>query len=427
MGPGFSQPLAIDGGPRAKASPFPPRRRHGEREKQLLGEVVDSDTLFFWLGTKVLELQRRAAGLYDRKHALACSSGTAAVHVAVGALGLPAGAEVIVPAITDMGSLTGILYQGLVPVFADVDADTLNMDPQAVRALVGPKTAAILAVHHAGLAADLDGLLSVSREAGVPLIEDCAQAWGCQYRGRLAGTFGDIATFSLNHFKHIECGSGGLVVTDDDRLRYRASLFLDKCYQREEGIRNPFFLAPNYQMTELQGAVALAQIEKVEAIAARRSALGSRLNGILAGCPGVFTQPVPAGSRHSYFLYLFRLDLDGLGCTADDFSRALAAEGVPNAARLITGGRPVYLYDIFTRRSAFPGTEYPFAPDRRYRPGDCPAAEAAFDTWITMNIYEEYGDSDVDEIGLAIGKVAWHMTRRASAGVSAGVSAGARR
>jgi len=412
----FSQPLAVDGGPPAKASPFPPRRRHGGREKRLLDEVVDSDILFYWLGTKVVELQRRAAERCGRRHAVACSSGTAAVHVAVGALGLPAGAEVIVPAITDMGSLTGILYQGLVPVFADVEPDTLNVDPASARRLVGPKTAAILAVHHAGLAADLGGLLAVAREAGAPVIEDCAQAWGCEHRGRAVGTFTDIATFSLNHFKHIECGSGGMVVTDDDRLRYRASLFLDKCYQREEGIRNPFFLAPNYQMTELQGAVALAQLEKVEVIAARRSALGSRLNGILAECPGVFTQPVPAGSRHSYFLYLFRLDLGTLKCSADEFSLALAAEGVPNAARLLTGGRPVYLYDIFTKRSAFPGTEYPFAPDRRYRPGDCPVAEAAFDTWITMNLYEEYSDTDVDEIGLAIGKVAWHMAHRASGG-----------
>lgn len=412
----FSQPLAIDGGLRAKASPFPPRRRHGSLEKQLLGDVIDSDVLFYWLGTKVFELQRRVAGFYGRTHALACSSGTAAVHIAVGALGLPAGAEVIVPAITDMGSLTGILYQGLVPVFADVEPDTLNIDPASVAPLVGPKTAAILAVHHGGLAADLDGLLAVAREAGVPVIEDCAQAWGCEYRGRRAGTFTEVAAFSLNHFKHIECGSGGLVATDDDRLRYRASLFLDKCYQREEGIRNPFFLAPNYQMTELQGAVALAQIEKVEAIAARRSALGSRLNGILAACPGVFVQPVPPGSRHSYFLYLFRLDLDRLGCSADDFSRALAAEGVPNAAHLITGGRPVYLYDIFTKRSAFPGTEYPFAPGRVYGPGDCPVAEAAFDTWITMNIFEEYAEADIDEIGLGIGKVAWHMARRRSPG-----------
>lgn len=412
----FSQPLALDGGPPAKASPFPPRRRHGEREKQLLADVIDSDVLFYWLGTKVFELQRRVAGLCGRKHAIACSSGTAAVHIAIGALGLPAGAEVIVPAITDMGSLTGILYQGLVPVFADVEADTLNIDPASVRRLAGPKTAAILAVHHAGLPADLNGLLTVAREAGVPLIEDCAQAWGCQYRGRAVGSLADIATFSLNHFKHIECGSGGLVATDDDTVRYRASLFLDKCYQREERIRNPFFLAPNYQMTELQGAVALAQLERVDTVAARRSALGTRLNAILAECPGVFTQPVPAASRHSYFLYLVRLDLDRLGCAADDFSRALAAEGVPNAAHLITGGRPVYLYDIFTKRSAFPGTEYPFAPDRRYRPGDCPVAEAAFDRWITMNLYEEFSDADVDQIGLAIGKVAWHMARRAAAG-----------
>jgi dTDP-4-amino-4,6-dideoxygalactose transaminase len=409
----FSQPLAIDGGPRAKASPFPPRRRHGERDKRLLDEVVESDVLFYWLGTKVYELQRRLAAYCGRTHAIACSSGTAAVHIAVGALGLRAGAEVIVPAITDMGSLTGILYQGLVPVFADVEPDTLNVDPASVRRLLGPKTAAILAVHHAGLAADLDGLLAVAREAGVPLIEDCAQAWGCEYRGRLVGACTDISSFSLNHFKHIECGSGGLVAIDDDRLRYRASLFLDKCYQREEGVRNPWFLAPNYQMTELQAAVALAQIEKVGAIAARRNALGSRLSAALAGCPGVATQRIAEGSKHSYFLYLFRLDLDRLDCTADGFSRALAAEGVPNAAHLITGGRPVYLYDIFVKRSAFPGTEYPFSPDRVYRPGDCPAAEAAFETWITMNLYEEYGDADIDEIALAIGKVAWHMARRA--------------
>jgi dTDP-4-amino-4,6-dideoxygalactose transaminase len=414
LAPDPPQPLAIDGGPRARTTPFPPRRRHGEREKQLLGEVIDSDVLFYFLGTKVFELQRRFAGHYGRRHAIACSSGTAAVHIAVGALELPARAEVIVPAITDMGSLTGLLYQGLVPVFADVEPDTLNVDPASVSRLLGPKTAAVLAVHHAGLAADLDGLLAVTRRAGIPLIEDCAQAYGCEYRDRLVGSFGEVAAFSLNHFKHIECGSGGMVVTDDDRLRYRASLFLDKCFQREEGIRNPFFLAPNYQMTELQGAVALAQLEKVDAIAARRNALGTRLSAGLAECPGITTQRVATGSRHSYFLYLFRLDLDRLGCSADAYSQALAAEGVPNAAHLLTGGRPVYLYDVFVKRSAFPATEYPFSPDRVYGPGTCPVAEAAFDHWITMNLYEEYSEADIDEIALAVGKVAWHLARRAA-------------
>jgi dTDP-4-amino-4,6-dideoxygalactose transaminase len=202
-----------------------------------------------------------------------------------------------------------------------------------------------------------------------------------------------------------------MVLTGDRELRYYASLFLDKCYQREEKIRNPFFLAPNYQMTELQGAVALAQLEKVESIIERRNQLGSRLNNILRDIPGVRAQRVPDGCRHSYFLYLFQLDFDVLNCTPDEFAAALNAEGVPNSAHQITGGRPVYLYDLFQKRSAFPGTEYPFPADRIYRQGDCPVAEAAFDRWITLNIYEHYRDLDIDEIGLGIGKVAHHFAK----------------
>ena len=120
----------------------------------------------------------------------------------------------------------------------------------------------------------MDALLEIGKAAGIPVVEDCAQAYCCETQGRLAGTMGAISAFSLNHFKHITCGSGGMVATNDDALRYRASLFLDKCYQREEGIRNPFFLAPNYQMTELQGAVALAQIRKVQDVVGRRRASG---------------------------------------------------------------------------------------------------------------------------------------------------------
>src|SRR5207245_6193662 len=142
--------------------------------------------------------------------------------------------------------------------------------------------------------------------------EDCAQVHYCEYTGRMAGTMGPIAAFSLNHFKHIACGSGGMVLTDDDRLRYIASLFVDKCYQREEKIRNPFFLAPNYQMTELQGAVALAQLERIEEITSRRNQLGTKLNELLRQTPGVSPQHVPAGCWHSYFLYFFKLDLEQL-------------------------------------------------------------------------------------------------------------------
>jgi perosamine synthetase len=407
-----SDTLAIHGGPKAKQTPFPQRKRHGEVEKALLSEVIDSDVLFYFLGTKVFQFQREFAAMYGKEHCIAASSGTAAVHIAIGALNIPAGSEIITSAITDMGSLTGLLYQGLVPVFADVDPGTLNMDPLSVRSRITSKTRAILVIHHAGLAADMDALLEIGREFGLPVVEDCAQAYLCEYRSKLAGTMGAIAAFSLNHFKHIECGSGGMILTGNEELRYRASLFLDKCYQREEGIRNPFFLAPNYQMTELQGAVAIAQLRQVRDIVDRRNALGTRLTSLLGDTPGIEPQITPAGSKHSYFLYLFRLNFDLLDCSAEEFSKALVAEGVPNADHLITGGRPVYLYDIFQNRSAFPGTEYPFSPDRIYRRGDCPTAERAFDEWITMNLYEHYTSIDIDEIAQGITKVAAYFAKR---------------
>lgn len=407
----LSEKLAIEGGPKAKRTPFPQRKRHGELEKRLLGEVIDSDVLFYYFGRKVREFERRFAEMYGRKYCVACSSGTAAVHIALGALELPPGSEVITTCITDMGGLTGILYQGLVPVFADVEPDTLNLDPASVRRLITPRTRAIIATHHAGLAADMEALLEIGREAGIPVIEDCAQAYGCEYKGRRAGTMGWLSTFSLNHFKHINCGSGGMVLTDDERLRYRATLFMDKCYQREEGIRNPFFLAPNYQMTELQAAVALAQLERLPEIIESRNRLGTRLDRLVSEIPGVSPQAVAAGSKHSYFLYLFKLDLDRLNCTAETFSKALNAEGIPNQAHLITGGMPVHLYRIFQERSAFPGSSYPFG-ERTYKKGDCPVAEEAFERWITMDLFEHYTETDIDEIAFGIAKVARHWAAR---------------
>ena len=423
----FSQKLAVDGGPKAKQTPFGPRKRHGDLDKRYLVEVIDSDMLFFYLGTKVRAFEKRFAEMYGKKHCIACSSGTAAVHIAIGALQLKAGSEVITSAITDMGSVTGVLYQGLVPVFADVDPATLNLDPESVRQRITPRTGAILAVHHSGLAGDLDAILTIGTEFGIPVVEDCAQAFGCEYRGELVGKRGAINCFSLNHFKHITCGSGGMVVTDDDHLRYLSTLFLDKCYQREEGIRNPFFLAPNYQMTELQGAVALAQLSRLAEFVHRRNKLGTLWKNYLSDMPAISTQTVAPGSKHSYFLALFCLDLERLSCKAQEFSDALNAEGVPNKAHLITGGRAVYLYDMFRNRSAFPGTQYPFVSkelgsEHSYQPGDCPVAEAAFDHWITMDLHENYTEKDIEEIAHGIGKVAHHYASRRRTTTSLGAA-----
>src|SRR5438067_5717135 len=171
-----SEKLAAEGEPRAKRHAFPIRKRHGALDKRYLEEVIDSDQLFYFLGEKVFAFQKRFAEMYRRKHCIACSSGTASVHIAMGALELPPGSEVVTSAITDMGSLTGMLYQGLVPVFADVDAGTLNMDAASARRCITDRTRAILVVHHSGLAADMDAFLELGREFNLPILEDCAQA-----------------------------------------------------------------------------------------------------------------------------------------------------------------------------------------------------------------------------------------------------------
>ena len=403
--------LAIHGGPKVKSTPFGEGKRFGQEEKKQLMQVIDDDMLFYFFGKKVFEFQKEFASLHNVRHCVACSSGTAAVHIAIGTLELEPGSEVITSAITDMGSLTGILYQNLIPVFADINPETFNMDPRNVEERVSDRTGAILVVHHSGLVAEMDQFLALGKKYNIPIVEDVAQAYLGDYKNHLAGTMGVINTFSLNHFKHISCGSGGMVLTDDDDKRRLASLFLDKCYDREGGKRNPFFLAPNYQMTELQGAVALAQLKKLPWIIEQRRKLGDRLTTKFKNIPGIKPQFIPDDCRHTYFLFLFQVDTQRLHITSREFSIALEAEGIPNQSNLITGGMPEYAYDVFSNRSAFPNSKHPFVnrdfgTNISYQDICCPEAEKAFERVINLNISEFYTEQDIDDMTEAIEKVA---------------------
>jgi perosamine synthetase len=360
---------------------------------------------------KAMEAKMRA--MYGVRHAYGCSSGTAAVHIALGALAIEPGREVITSAVTDMGSLTGVLYQLLVPRFADIDPDTYNMDPACVEKLVSKKTGAILVVHHAGLPADIEAFVGMGRRHGIPVIEDCAQAHHTRCNGRLVGTFADVSTFSYNHFKHITTGSGGAVLTDRDDIEERIRLFIDKCYFRDGRKRNPYFLAPNYQMTELQGAVANAQLDKVQRIVDRRAALGRRLIAGLSEIRGIVPQKVPEGAVHSGFLFVVRVDPAVIAIPVAEFCRALEAEGIPSEPNKVTGGMPVYLYDVFQNRSAFPNSRLPFvSKDLRsnisYPRGLCPRAEEAFAHTFNLNLNEFYTELDVEEMIRGVAKVAAH-------------------
>jgi perosamine synthetase len=406
--------LALKGGPRTKTTPFGTGKRFGEEEKKLVLEALDSDVLFYVFGTKVKQMETMMKSMYGMKYASGCSSGTAAVHIALGALSIEPGREVITSSVTDMGSLTGVLYQMLVPRFADIDPTTYNMDPASVEKLISAKTGAILVVHHAGLAADIEAFVALGRKHGIPVIEDCAQAHLTLYKGKPLGTFGDISTFSFNHFKHVTTGSGGVVLTNRSDIEERVRLFIDKCYYRDGRKRNPYFLAPNYQMTELQGAVAIAQLNKVEKIVQRRVALGKRLIEGLARIPGIIPQAVPRGAEHTFFLFVTRLDPRVITAPVSEFCAALSAEGIPCEPSKITGGMPVYLYDVFQNLSAFPKSQLPFVSKdlgshASYPKGLCPVAEEAFEHTFNLSITEFYSEADVDDMVRGVAKVAENM------------------
>ena len=240
--------LAIHGGAPTKTTPFGTGKRYGEAELAQLREALEQGTLFYWHGTKVKAFCARLAEIYGMPHCAAASSGSAAIHTAVGALGIGPGDEVITSPITDIGTVLGLLYQGAKPVFADLDPHTYNMDAGSIQANVTARTKAILVVHLAGNPADMDAIMDIARRHNLFVIEDCAQSWLSYYKGRLAGTIGDIGCFSTNEFKHISTGDGGAVMTRDETLYRKALMFADKNYDRIGGaapIRNCWIVSPS--------------------------------------------------------------------------------------------------------------------------------------------------------------------------------------
>ncbi len=398
--------LAIEGGTPVRTRPFPRRTPFSEREVELVSEAIRSQTLFGPSGTFVAAFQERFAQRYGVKHAVASTSGTAAIHVAVGTINPEPGDEIITAPITDLGTIVPILYQNAIPIFADVDC-TYTMDPADVEAKITSRTKAIIAVHLFGNPCDMEALTAIARKHHLTLIEDCSQAHLTTYHSQLCGTFGDIGAFSLQQSKHLTTGDGGITITDNDALWERMRFFVDKGWARRDwGPRSYLFLAPNYRMTELQGAVGVAQMEKVQAVVDRRHHLGELLTGLLREQEGIVPAPVTPGGRHTYWLYPLRVE----GAPAIRFAEALAAEGVPASAGYIQ--KPIYTCaEALANKVTFGTSHVPFISaftDHQidYGPGLCPRAEEALAHMVTIPINENYTDTDVEDIAHAVRKVA---------------------
>jgi dTDP-4-amino-4,6-dideoxygalactose transaminase len=416
MTPPLSDPPAIAGGTPAKTVPFGKEKRYGEEELQELREALEQGTLFYAQGTKVRQLEEAFAAKYGVRFAVACTSGTAAIHCALIAAGISPGEEVITSPITDMGTVIPVLFQGAIPVFADLDARTMTLSVASVEAQITPRTKAVLAVHLWGNACDLDGLRALCDRHNLLLIEDCAQAFETRYKGCPVGTRGVMGCFSFNEFKHISCGDGGIVITHDEALATRLRLATDKAYSRQPNVtmRHPTFLAGNYRMTELQGAVALAQLRKLDDIVARRRAWCGELCRRLRGLPGVVLPTPTEGCDPSWWFFPMQVLPEELGAEADAFAAALRAEGLPVGARYI--GVCVYQYPVFAEHSAFARGEHPYH-QREYRAGLCPEAERILRDCVTLAVNEAYTATDLDETERAIRRVAlWHSQREAGQG-----------
>lgn len=406
--------LAIHGGEKTKKTPFGTGKRFGLEEAKELLEALEQNTLFYHFGNKVKQFLADFNQMYQVPYSVAASSGTAAIHVALGAAGVTVGDEVITSPITDQGTIIGILYQNAIPVFADLDPHSYNLDPQSIEARITPRTKAIVVVHLAGNPCDMDPIMEIARRHNLKVIEDCAQAYLAEYKGKYVGTIGDYGCFSTNDFKHISTGDGGIVTINSgfEEDYHRTHAFADKNYKRmgTDLDRTPSSLAPNYRMTELQGAVGIAQLKKLDWICERRNQLGNQLNEGLQDLKALSVMRIPLGSKCTYWFYMFRLIEEELQCSREEFCGALSAEGIANRMGYIPD--VVYMQPMFQNKQAYLGSHFPFdLTEVNYERGDCPHAEVILQTAVQIPLNEFYTDQDIQETVTAIRKVTLYFTK----------------
>ena len=397
--------LALHGGKKVSQGPPTLPIRWGEPEGKQLDAMLEQKTLFYWNGQQTALLKERFQKFCPVKHVQTCSSGTAAIHIAVAASGIGLGDEVITSPITDMGTVIGVLYQQAVPVFADLGAGTYNLDVADVERRITPKTKAIIAVHLTGNPCDMNALRDVADRHNLILIEDCAQAWGALYRGKSVGTIGHFACFSLQNSKHITCGDGGIVGSNDEQYGPMLQKFGDKGYDRIKAGGYQVF-ATNYRMSEPQAAVAATQLGRLETIAAKRSRLGNLLTEKIVGIAGIDPHDVNSEDMAVYWFYMFRLRPASFRCDRDEFVRALRAEGIAAAAGYIE--KPLYREPVFQEHGFFAG-RWPVREfgltDMDFTKHRCPEAESILETGVRIVIHEAMTEQYILEVAAAMKKV----------------------
>lgn len=383
-------------------------RTFGIEEIENLRMAVSSGTLNCTKGTWVAAFQEQFGTFYGSELTRCVTSGTAAIHTAIAAIDPEPGDEIITTSITDMGALTPILYQTAIPVFADVDPLTYNITAETISPRITERTRAIIVTHLFGNPCDMDPILALAKKHHIPVIEDVAQAYLAEYQDKLLGTLGEIGCFSLQQGKHMTTGEGGIVITRDRKLGRRMELFVDKAWGYGDPNPDHYFLALNYRMTELQGAVASAQLEKLEDVVASRIKHAEILTKMISGLKGVLPPKVTPHSKHVFWKYCLHIDPEEIRGGVDKFSEALKANfGIFSAPRYIK--KPAFECQIFKNQTTFGKSGFPFRgphrkglPPVQYREEDYPGTLEALRSVCVLPWNEKYTEDDVSYIANAV-------------------------
>ncbi|MBA2919757.1 DegT/DnrJ/EryC1/StrS family aminotransferase [Sphingomonas sp. MAH-20] len=411
--------LALLGGTPTITRPLQPFKSMGEEEAEAAARVVRSGVLsafigapgeFFLGGPEVRAFEKKAADYFGVRHAISVNSWTSGLIAAVGAIGIEPGDEIITVPWTMSATAMAILHWNAIPVFADIDPDDFNIDPGSVEALVGPRTRAILAVDIFGQSSDIKALRAIADRHGLKLLTDTAQAPGSRTGNRYTGTVADIGGFSLNYHKHIHCGEGGILVTDDDRLAERLCLIRNHAESviksdRPADLAN--MIGYNFRMGEIEAAIASVQLDKLESRVASRQSIARRLDQGLGVLPGLTTPKTEPDGTHVYYVYGLKLDPAIVGASRARIVDALKAEGVPG---LMCGYQNLHTLPLFRNKIAYGTGGFPFtlaSRDIRYGHGTCPIAEDLHErTFLGLNMCMfEFPPEDVDEVIAAFRKV----------------------
>lgn len=355
-------------------------------------------------GPKSAEFEKKLCRLTGAKHAVCISNGTAALHAACAAIGLKKGDEVITTPITFAASANCALYVGATPVFADINEQTWNIDPEQIEQKITSKTKAVVAVDYTGQAVEVDAIREICKRHGLVFIEDAAHSIGTRYKGSYVGGLADLTTFSFHPVKTITCGEGGAILTNDDTLCERMLLFRshgitrDVRYMKDgeipyAGYNEQILLGYNYRITDFQAALGISQLGKLDFFSSRRKELVDTYNRAFAGIPQITLQKTIADSDTTNHLYVIRLNSDMFKAHRNDLFKALIAENIGLQVHYV----PVYYHDYYQKLG--------------YKKGLCPIAEKLYEEIVTLPLFPKMTDGDIEDVIQAVYKVIDHYKK----------------